>query len=53
MVWVDPEEDLVFIFLSNRVNPDAENTSITTQRTRRKIQDVVYSSLIERKSELP
>jgi beta-N-acetylhexosaminidase len=53
MVWVDPEEDLVFIFLSNRVNPDAENTSITTQRTRRKIQDIVYSSLIERKSELP
>jgi beta-glucosidase-like glycosyl hydrolase/CubicO group peptidase (beta-lactamase class C family) len=53
MVWVDPEEDLVFVFLSNRVNPDAENTAITTQRTRRKIQDVVYSSLIERKSELP
>ncbi len=53
MVWVDPEEDLVFIFLSNRVNPDAENTAITTQRTRRKIQDVVYSSLIQRKSQLP
>lgn len=53
MVWVDPEEDLVFVFLSNRVNPDPENTAITTQRTRRKIQDVVYSSLIERKSELP
>ncbi|MCF2489934.1 glycoside hydrolase family 3 N-terminal domain-containing protein [Dyadobacter sp. CY347] len=53
MVWIDPEEDLLFIFLSNRVNPDAENTAITTQRTRRKIQDVVYSSLIQRKSELP
>ncbi|WP_138480539.1 glycoside hydrolase family 3 N-terminal domain-containing protein [Dyadobacter bucti] len=52
MVWVDPEEDLVFVFLSNRVNPDPENTNITTQRTRRKIQDVVYSSLIERKSEV-
>ncbi|NIJ55418.1 glycoside hydrolase family 3 N-terminal domain-containing protein [Dyadobacter arcticus] len=53
MVWIDPEEDLMFIFLSNRVNPDAENTSITTQRTRRKIQDIVYSSLLERKSQLP
>ncbi|MGV3600731.1 MAG: serine hydrolase domain-containing protein [Dyadobacter fermentans] len=53
MVWVDPEEDLVFIFLSNRVNPDPENTAITTQRTRRKIQDVVYGSLIQRKSQLP
>lgn len=53
MVWIDPEEDLVFVFLSNRVNPDAENTAITTQRTRKKIQDVVYSSLILRKSQLP
>lgn len=53
MVWIDPEEDLVFVFLSNRVNPDAENTAITTQRTRRKIHDVVYSSLIQRKSQLP
>ncbi|CAG5071518.1 Putative D-alanyl-D-alanine carboxypeptidase [Dyadobacter sp. CECT 9623] len=53
MVWVDPEEDLLFVFLSNRVNPDAENTGITTHRTRRRIQDVVYSSLQERKSQLP
>ncbi|TLV00331.1 glycoside hydrolase family 3 N-terminal domain-containing protein [Dyadobacter luticola] len=53
MVWMDPEEDLLFIFLSNRVNPDPENTKITTQWTRRKIQDIVYSSLLERKSQLP
>ncbi|QRR04237.1 serine hydrolase [Dyadobacter sandarakinus] len=53
MVWVDPDESLVFIFLSNRVNPDPENSSITTQRTRRKIQDIVYTALTERKSELP
>ncbi|MCE6988597.1 glycoside hydrolase family 3 N-terminal domain-containing protein [Dyadobacter sp. CY323] len=53
MVWMDPQEDLLFIFLSNRVNPDPDNSSITTQRTRRKIQDIVYSSLLERKSQLP
>ncbi|WP_254562867.1 glycoside hydrolase family 3 N-terminal domain-containing protein [Dyadobacter diqingensis] len=50
IVWVDPDEDLIFVFLSNRINPDAENTAITAQRTRRKIHDVVYSSLTERKS---
>ncbi|MDQ6482471.1 glycoside hydrolase family 3 N-terminal domain-containing protein [Dyadobacter sp. LHD-138] len=50
IVWVDPDEDLIFVFLSNRINPDAENTAITTQRTRRKIHDVVYTSLTERKS---
>ncbi|WP_221389925.1 glycoside hydrolase family 3 N-terminal domain-containing protein [Dyadobacter sp. NIV53] len=50
MVWMDPDEDLLFVFLSNRVNPDAENNAITTQHTRRRIQDVVYTSLRERKS---
>lgn len=50
VVWVDPDEDLVFIFLSNRVHPDPENTAINTQRIRRKIDDVVYMSLLERKS---
>lgn len=25
MVWVDPEEDLIFIFLSNRVHPNTKN----------------------------
>ncbi|TDE12320.1 glycoside hydrolase family 3 N-terminal domain-containing protein [Dyadobacter psychrotolerans] len=52
MVWVDPDEDLLFIFLSNRVNPDAENAAITSQRTRRRIQDVVYTSIKERKAVL-
>lgn len=52
MVWVDPDEDLLFIFLSNRVNPNAENTAITSQRTRRRIHDIVYTSLRERKSVL-
>jgi beta-glucosidase-like glycosyl hydrolase/CubicO group peptidase (beta-lactamase class C family) len=50
MVWVDPDEDLVFVFLSNRVHPDAENNSITTQRIRRRIHDIVYTSLTERKN---
>lgn len=52
MVWVDPDEDLLFVFLSNRVNPDAENNAITTQRTRRKIHDLVYASIIDRKKAL-
>ncbi|MBE9465542.1 glycoside hydrolase family 3 N-terminal domain-containing protein [Dyadobacter subterraneus] len=50
IVWMDPDEDLLFVFLSNRIHPDAENNSITSQRTRRKIHDVVYMSLLERKS---
>jgi beta-N-acetylhexosaminidase len=52
MVWVDPDEDLVFIFLSNRIYPEADNASLNNQRLRRKIQDIVYTSIKDRKSVL-
>ncbi|MDR1417330.1 MAG: serine hydrolase, partial [Prevotellaceae bacterium] len=29
-VWVDPQRELVYIFLSNRVHPDSNNNLITT-----------------------
>ncbi len=53
MLWVDPDEDLVFIFLSNRVYPDARNKLINTHRIRRRILDTVYTSISERKTDLP
>ncbi|MEZ4903334.1 MAG: hypothetical protein R2822_17020 [Spirosomataceae bacterium] len=33
MVWVDPKEDLVFVFLSNRVHPNAENGEINRKNS--------------------
>ncbi len=46
LVWVDPDKDLVFIFLSNRVYPSADNNRINSFKTRRKIQDVAYEALL-------
>ncbi|ODS77385.1 MAG: glycoside hydrolase [Cytophagaceae bacterium SCN 52-12] len=46
LVWVDPEKDLVFIFLSNRVYPNADNNRINSLKTRRRIQDVAYEALL-------
>jgi len=43
--WVDPEKDLVYIFLSNRVYPDAENKKITTLGVRNKVMDVIYNAI--------
>ena len=37
MVWVDPERDLVYIFLSNRVYPTAENSALSKLNTRTEI----------------
>ncbi len=41
-IWIDPQYDLIYIFLSNRVNPDAENKKITEMNIRTSIQDVIY-----------
>ncbi|MCY7357886.1 MAG: serine hydrolase [Rudanella sp.] len=47
MVWVDPNEGLVFVFLSNRIHPTAANTSINTTKLRRKIHEVIYGAIEE------
>lgn len=45
MVWADPEHDIVLVFLSNRIYPDAENWKLISKKTRSRIQDVVYEAL--------
>jgi CubicO group peptidase (beta-lactamase class C family)/beta-glucosidase-like glycosyl hydrolase len=43
-LWVDPEFDLVYIFLSNRVFPDRSDKLIQTN-IRSRIQDVIYEAM--------
>ncbi|ADQ18242.1 glycoside hydrolase family 3 domain protein [Leadbetterella byssophila DSM 17132] len=45
-VWVDPEKDLIFVFLSNRVYPSANNQKIIKNKTRQKIHDIAYKALL-------
>ena len=44
-VWADPEHDLVFVFLSNRTYPSAENKKINSLNVREKVQGYIYSSM--------
>ena len=44
-IWIDPEFNLVFIFLSNRVYPDMNNNKISNANIRPRIQDIVYRSI--------
>ena len=46
MVWVDPKEKLIYIFLSNRVYPKADNWKLTQENIRTKVQQVIYESLL-------
>lgn len=43
--WVDPESNLIYIFLSNRVYPDAENKKINSLGVRNKVLDVIYEAI--------
>ncbi len=47
MVWVEPKEELVFILLSNRVHPNAENTEINRKKIRRRVHELVYEAIFD------
>jgi len=44
--WVDPDLQLVYVFLSNRVNPDASNNRLIRDGIRTQIQTAIYRSLL-------
>lgn len=46
MVWADPEHDIIFVFLSNRVHPYANNSKLIDLDIRTRIQDVVYEAVL-------
>lgn len=47
-IWVDPENGLTYIFLSNRVYPDASNNKLAGMNLRPKIHQVFYDALEKR-----
>ena len=50
LVWVDPEEEIVYVFLSNRIYPTAENKKLLHLNIRTNIQEVIYDALNKSKS---
>ena len=43
--WVDPKNDMIFIFLCNRVYPTRNNAAFTKLDVRKKMQEAVYANL--------
>ncbi|MFD2999337.1 glycoside hydrolase family 3 N-terminal domain-containing protein [Pontibacter toksunensis] len=43
--WIDPVNDLVYVFLSNRVNPTRENSKLSQLNTRTNVLQVVYDAI--------
>ena len=46
-VWADPENNLIYVFLSNRVCPDASNMKIVDENIRTNIHQFFYEAIGE------
>ena len=44
--WADPENKLVYVFLSNRVTPNGDNPLLSKMNVRSTIQDIIYQSIL-------
>ena len=43
--WADPEEEIVYVFLSNRTFPDSTNRKLIREDVRSRIQEVIYEAI--------
>ena len=43
--WADPEKEIVYVFLSNRTYPSAENKRLINENIRTKIQRLIYEAI--------
>ncbi len=45
IAWADPDEEVVFVFLSNRIHPSASNKKLIRMGTRTEIMEVIYDAI--------
>lgn len=50
--WIDPDNDLLYIFLSNRVNPTRANHKLSALNIRTRIQDAIYKAIDRKKPKI-
>lgn len=47
MVWADPDKEIVYVFLSNRVNPSVDNNSLANKKYRENIRQALYDAIVK------
>jgi beta-N-acetylhexosaminidase len=45
LAWTDPKHELTFIFLSNRIHPNAENRTLITEDIRTRAMQMMYHAI--------
>lgn len=46
-MWVDPKYDLIYIFISNRIHPSANNRLIQKNKVREHVLNAIYESILQ------
>jgi beta-N-acetylhexosaminidase len=46
MAWADPESGIIYVFLSNKIHPDQDNTKLVDMNVRTKIQQVIHDAIL-------
>ncbi|MEC8133565.1 MAG: serine hydrolase, partial [Bacteroidota bacterium] len=45
--WADPEEEIIYVFLSNRTYPDSKNNRLLDANIRTEIQSLIYQAITD------
>lgn len=51
--WIDPDNNLIYIFLSNRVNESRTHKKLMTLNIRPRIQEVIYNAIKKDTASIP
>lgn len=46
MVWVDPKEEIVYVFLSNRINPSVDDKKLANGKYRENIRQILFDAIV-------
>ena len=47
LAWADPEEEIIYVFLSNRTYPDSKNNRLLEANIRTEIQSLIYQAITD------
>ncbi len=50
IAWADPDQEIVYIFLSNRIHPDQDNNKLIIMNVRTDIQQVIYDAIVDKEN---
>ncbi|WP_438962886.1 glycoside hydrolase family 3 N-terminal domain-containing protein [Nonlabens sp.] len=45
--WADPDTEIVYVFLTNRIFPSADNMFLISENIRTNIQQIIYDAIID------